>query len=158
MKVLPYLKLSTGRRHVMKKILGTSLGMLAAGILLTGCAGWDTVATVGGGTGWYSGDNAPYYWSDWNVPVDPPAVGNGPGSIVSSGWANNQSNPPIVGNGPGSVTGNPNPAPNPNPGNPGAPNVAPSAPNNTPSAPPAGGNGPGSNPGSPSQGGFRGQK
>lgn len=147
----------------MKKIFGISIAILAAGTALTGCAGWDTVATVGGGTGWYAGDYAPYYWSDWNTPANPPVVGNGPGSIVSSGWNNTPSAPPAVGNGPGSVNpgrpGRPgNGNPNPNPGNNGGPNFAPGAPGNVPTAPPSTGNGPGSNPGSPTQGGFRGQK
>lgn len=118
---------------------------------LTGCMGWDTVATVGGGTGWYAGDNAPYYWSDWNTPPPPPVVGNGPGSIVSPGWNYRPAPPPTSGNGPGSI---------PPPSNrPGGPAFAPgNNPGNAPTAPPVPGNRPGNNPGSPSQGGFRGDK
>lgn len=147
----------------MKKTAGyLTLGVLTI-LGLTGCAGWDTIATVGGGSGWYAGDYAPYYWSDYNTPSNPPIVGNGPGSIVNSGWGNVPNNPPVVGNGPGSMRpapGNPGAPNNPNgPGNPGNPGYAPGNPGgNQPNNPPSVGNGPGSNPGTPAQGGFRGQK
>lgn len=116
---------------------------------LTGCAGWDTVATVGGGTGWFAGDYAPYYWSDWNTPPPPPPTfGYGPGSIRPGFIGSNRPTPPpTTGNRPPTAPGN-------------RPNYDPTLPgNNTrPTPPPTTGNGPGSNPGTPAQGGFRGQK
>lgn len=113
----------------MKKITATLALAAAMTVSLSGCVGWDSIATVDGGTGWYAGDYAPYYWSDWNLPPSPPLIGYGPGSLRPSYY------PPA--NRPGSMR----------PGTPG----------NTPPPPPTG-NGPGSNPGSPQQGGFRGEK
>ena len=114
----------------MRKISGiiafAALSMLA----LNGCMGWTASTSVGGGTGWFAGDYAPYYWSNWNSAPNPPIVGNGPGSLITPGTPA----PPQPGNGPMAPGSNPRPP-----------------------VPPASGNGPGSNPGSPAQGGFRGQ-
>lgn len=127
----------------MKKIAGLAAVAAIMTLSLTGCMGWSTTATVGGGSGWFAGD-APYYWSDWNTPPPPPVIGNGPGSILPTRprpIPQPQPQPPVPTR-PG-APGN-NPGFNPGPGR--------------PTPPPAQGNGPGSNPGSPSQGGFRGQK
>ena len=127
----------------MKKITGYAALIAIATLSLTSCLGWSTTATVGGGTGLYAPD-APYYWSDWNVPSSPPIIGYGPGSIIPS----YRPQPPVP----------PRPIPT-RPGN--GPAFNPGGPGNTPgrpSAPPQQGFGPGSNPGTPQQGGFRGEK
>lgn len=127
----------------MKKITATLTLAAAMTVSLSGCVGWDSIATVDGGTGWYAGDYAPYYWSNWNLPPSPPLIGNGPGSLRPSYY------PPA--NRPGSMRPGA-PGNTPPPGNPGN-NIG-----NRPTPPPSIGNGPGSNPGSPQQGGFRGEK
>lgn len=140
----------------MKRTAALAITAAAMAAAMTSCAGWDTVATVGGGTGWFAGDYAPYYWSDWNnTPPPPPVVGNGPGSIKPGFSGNNRPvPPPTSGNRPGLNPGDNRPVTPPTSGNkPGLPG------NNTrPTPPSTSGNGSGSNPGTPAQGGFRGQK
>lgn len=65
----------------MKKSTGILALSATMAVTLSGCMGWITTATVDGGTGWYAGDYAPYYWSNWNGISHPPLIGNGPGSI-----------------------------------------------------------------------------
>lgn len=133
----------------MKKTSGIlSLSALLA-ISMTSCMGWSTTASVDGGSGWFAGDYAPYYWSDWNdwAPAPPPPVIYPPGSMRpgNPGPGHHpvrppQNNRPPQSNRPGNVL----------PGNPGD--------WTKPTPPPPGANRPGTNPGTPRQGGFRGQK
>lgn len=139
----------------MKKTISLLAISAALATTMTSCLGWTTTATVDGGTGWYAGDYAPYYWSDWNGISAPPIFGNGPGSISPGYYP--RPLPPQYRPGnmrPGNGSNRPN---SPGIGNPGNNPLLPG--NNTkPAAPPSVGNGPGSNPGSPQQGGFRGDK
>lgn len=116
----------------MKKLSGIIAFAALLMLTLNGCMGWTASTSVGGGTGWFAGDYAPYYWSNWNGAPNPPIVGNGPGSLIA----------PV----------RPTPPPPP-PGN----SPMPPGGNHRPPMPPASVNGPGSNPGSPAQGGYRGQ-
>lgn len=44
----------------------------AASLTLTGCLTYPPATIVDGGAGWFPGDYAPYYWSDYHTPPPPP--------------------------------------------------------------------------------------
>ncbi|MDD6889174.1 MAG: hypothetical protein PUD39_02820 [Bacteroidales bacterium] len=44
----------------------------AASLTLTGCLTYPPATIVDGGPGWFPGDYAPYYWSDYHTPPPPP--------------------------------------------------------------------------------------
>lgn len=136
----------------MKKSTGILALSATMAVTLSGCMGWTATATVDGGTGWYAGDYAPYYWSNWNGISQPPLIGNGPGSIFPGAPGPGYYPPQYRPNGsPGPGPGNMRPGATPN--RPGMPGIV-----NPPAQPPSVCNGLGSNPGSPQQGGFRGDK
>lgn len=105
-----------------------TLSMIFA-LTMTSCTGLLTTTTVDGGPGWYAGDYAPYYWSDYN--------GVPPGTPPPPAKPEHKPDKPGKPNGGDHKPGG---------------EIKP----NAPSKP--GGGGAGRNPGSPSQGGFRGGK
>ena len=73
----------------------------AAALTLTSCLTYPSATIVDGGAGWFSGDYAPYYWSDYNTPPPPPPPkphhpdpGHKPGKPDGKPTPSKPSNPP----------------------------------------------------------------